>query len=96
MSDDRFLGRLRGDARQLQYELDPIASTRMAARIRSRLTEPTVSQFIAAWFRPLAAFLSALALIAGIGIALLDQNQPLAISDPIQYTVAGETYSVGE
>lgn len=96
MSDDRFLGRLRGDARQLQYELDPIASTRMAARIRSRLTEPTVSQFIAAWFRPLAASLSALALIAGIGIALLDQNQPLAIGDPIQYTVAGETYSVGE
>jgi hypothetical protein len=96
MSDDRFLDRLRDDARSLRHEIDPIASTRLAARIRSRLTEPTVSQFIAAWFRPLAASLSALALVAGIGIALLERDQPVAIGDPIQYTVAGETYSVGE
>ena len=96
MSDDRFLDRLRDDARSLRYEIDPIASTRLAARIRSRLTEPTVSQFIAAWFRPLAASLSALALVAAIGIALLEREQPVAIGDPIQYTVAGETYSVGE
>jgi len=96
MSDDRFLDRLRDDATSLRHEIDPITSTRLAARIRSRLTEPTVSQFIAAWFRPLAASLSALALVAGIGIALLERDQPLAIGDPIQYTVAGETYSVGE
>jgi hypothetical protein len=96
MSDDRFLDRLRDDARSLRHEIDPITSTRLAARIRARLTEPTVSQFIAAWFRPLAASLSALALVAGIGIALLERDQPLAIGDPPQYTVAGETYSVGE
>jgi hypothetical protein len=96
MSDDRFLDRLRDDARSLRHEIDPITSTRLAARIRSRLTEPTVAQFIAAWFRPLAASLSALALVAGIGIALLERDQPVAIGDPIQYTVAGETYSVGE
>jgi len=48
MSDDRFLDRLRGDARSLRHEIDPVASTRLAARIRSRLTEPTVSEFIAA------------------------------------------------
>jgi len=96
MSDDRFLDRLRADARSLRYEAGPVAATRLAARIRSRLTEPTISEFIAAWFRPLAASLSALALIAGIGIALLDRDQPLAIGDPVQYTVAGDTYSVGE
>lgn len=96
MSEDRFLDRLRDDARSLRYEIDPVTSTRLAARIRSRLTEPTVSEFIAAWFRPLAASLSALALVAGIGIALLDRNQPVAIGDPLQYTIAGETYSVGE
>jgi hypothetical protein len=96
MSDDRFLDRLRADARSLRYEVDPVTSTRLAARIRSRLTEPTISEFIAAWFRPLAASLSALALIAGIGIALLNRDQPVAIGDPIQYTVAGDTYNVGE
>ena len=96
MSDDRFLDRLRADARSLRYEAGPVAATRLAARIRSRLTEPTISEYIAAWFRPLAASLSALALIAGIGIALLERDQPLAIGDPVQYTVAGDTYSVGE
>jgi hypothetical protein len=96
MSDDRFLDRLRADARSLRYEADPVTATRLAARIRSRLTEPTISEFIAAWFRPLAASLSALALIAGIGIALLNRDQPVAIGDPIQYTVAGDTYNVGE
>lgn len=96
MSEDRFPDRVREDARQLRYELDPVATTRVAARIRSRLSDPTVAHWIAGWFRPLAAALSALALIAGIGIALLDRNQNESIGDPIQYTVAGDTYSVGE
>lgn len=96
MSEDRFLDRVREDARHLRYELDPVATARVAARIRSRLGEPSVAQWIAGWFRPLAAALSALALVAGIGIALLDRNQNVSIGDPIQYTVAGDTYSVGE
>ena len=96
MSEDKFLDHVRADARQLRYEIDSVATTRMTAGIRSRLSDPTVSQWIAGWFRPLAAALSALALIAGIGVALLDRNQNLSIGDPIQYTVAGDTYSVGE
>ena len=96
MSEDRFLDRVRDDARQLRYEMDPVATTRVSARIRSRLNDPTVAQWIAGWFRPLAAALSALALIAGIGITLLERNQNVSIGDPIQYTVAGDTYSVGE
>jgi hypothetical protein len=96
MSEDKFLDRVREDARQLRYEIDAVATTRVAARIRSRLSDPTVAQWIAGWFRPLAAALSALALIAGIGITLLERNQTVSIGDPIQYEVAGDTYSVGE
>ncbi len=96
MSDDSFVERFREDARQLRYEIDGIASARLAARIRSRLTEPTVAQFIAGWFRPLAASLTALALIAGIGITLLERDQKVSIGDPIEYSVAGDVYSVGE
>ena len=96
MSEDRFLDRVREDGRQLRYEMDSAAMSRVAARIRSRLNDPTVAQWIAGWLRPLAATLSALALIAGIGITLLERNQTVSIGDPIQYTVAGDTYSVGE
>ena len=96
MSDDRFFERLREDARQLRYEIDPVASTRLAARIRSRLTEPSIAQFIAGWFRPLAASLTALALVAGIGMTLLERNQNVSIGDPLEYSVGGDVYSVGE
>lgn len=96
MSEDRFLDRVREEARRLRYEIDPVAAARLASRIRSRLTEPTVAQFIAAWFRPLAASLSVVALLAVIGMAMLDGNERVSMGDPIQYTVAGETYSVGD
>ena len=96
MSEDKFLDRIRDDARQLRYEIDPVAMTRVSARIRSRLGDPTVAHWIAGWFRPLAAALSALALITGIGVTLLDRDQNVSFGDSIQYTVAGDTYIVGE
>lgn len=96
MSEDRFLDQVRRDARELQFELGPAASARVAARIRGRLAEPTITHFLAAWFRPVAASLTALALIAGIAITVLDQNQSLSFGSGIEYSIGGDVLSVGE
>ena len=96
MSEDRFLDRLRRDASELQFELDPVASARVRARIRGRLTEPTIAAVLAAWFRPVAASLTALALIAGIAITVLEQNQNLSFASGIEYSIGGDVLSVGE
>jgi len=96
MSEDRFLDQLRREARELQFELDPIASSRVQARIRGRLTEPTIAHFLAAWFRPVAASLTALALVAGIAIAVLEQNQNISFGSGIEYSIGGDVLSVGE
>ena len=95
MSEDRFLDRVRQDARQLRYEAGDVACARLSARIRARLAEPTVSQFLAAWFRPLAASLSALALAATIGITLVARSDATAFSgDPVEVSVGGDVFSV--
>ncbi len=96
MNEDRFLDRLRGDAAALRHEIDDVASGRVRARIRVRLDEqPGVAQIIVGWLRPLTASLTALALAAGIGMAILDFNQ-LSLSDLPQYAIGGEVSSVGE
>lgn len=97
MNEDRFLDRVRSDARQLRYEIDAVAVNRLSARIRSRLARPaSVAQFLAAWFRPLAASLTALAIAAGIGATILERNQTISLGDPIEYSVGGDIYSVAE
>ncbi len=96
MSEDRFLDQLRADARALRYEIDPAGASRLRARIRARLDEPTVAQFLAAWFRPLAASLSALALIAGIAITVLERNQNISLADNIEISIGGDVFSVGD
>jgi hypothetical protein len=95
MSEDRFFERVRGDARSLRYEAGDVASARLAARIRARIEQPTVWQFLAAWFRPLAASLSALAIVATI--ALFRNNEALSLSgDAVEISVAGDVYSVAD
>ena len=97
MSDDRFLERLRGDARQLRYEIGDVAASRIAARVRDRVAQPTIAEFIAAWFRPLAASLTAIALAATIGLTLVERNQAVSWSgDPVEVTVGGDVFSVAE
>ena len=98
MNEDRFLDRLRGDARPLRYEADDIAVTRIAARVRARLAQPTIAGFIAAWFRPLAASLTAIALAATIGLTLVERNQAVSLSggDSVEVTVGGDVFSVAE
>lgn len=97
MSEDRFLDRLRNDARQIRYEPDDFVTTRVAARIRAQLDQPRVAQCLAAWFRPLAASLTALALAATIGLTLFDRSETLSLSgDSVEISMAGDVYSVAE
>jgi hypothetical protein len=94
MSDDRFLERLRSDAAPLRYEPDSIAMTRLRARIMSRLIEPTPAQFIARWFRPLAASLSAIALAGILGMTLYERDATAVANDAPRVTMGGDVFSV--
>lgn len=98
MSDDRFLERLRDDAAQLHYvPEDQAIWTRLVARVRERIDQPTVPDLIASWVRPLAASLAVLTMAALIGMAAFDQDESLTVaSEPIEISMAGESYSVGE
>ena len=97
MNEERFLERLRGDARQLRYEVDDVAASRVAARVRARVMQPTIAEFIAAWFRPLAASLTALALAISIGLTIVERNQSVSLSgDSVEVAVGGDVYSVVE
>jgi hypothetical protein len=100
MNDDNFLERLRGDARQLRYEPGDVSFVRLQARVRERIASaPTVAQFLASWFRPLAASLAALSLVAALSTAYYAEthDQPtidsLAASS-VEISVDGATYSV--
>jgi hypothetical protein len=96
MSEDRFLDDVRRDATGLRFELDSVAAARLRARVRARLTEPTVTHFLAAWIRPVAASLTALAIMAGIAITVLDSDQNLSFGGGIEYSMGGDVFSVGE
>jgi len=101
MTDEEFFQRLRGDAAPLRYEPDPFTLARIRARIRERVQRPlqrlTVSELLAAWFRPLAVTLSAIGLAAAIGIAAIDTNDNgTTLGDSgVEIVMAGDTYSVG-
>ena len=95
MSDDRFFERLQHDASALRYEPDEVTLTRIRARIRERIARPTVAELLAAWFRPLAAALTAVAIAASVMLAVTD-TPDLAADPQLEVTVAGGTYVVGE
>ena len=97
MSEDRFFERLRADANSLRHEPDEQTLLRIRARIRQRIeSPPTVAALLAAWFRPLAATLAAVAIAAAIGAAALstgDETASLGDSS-VEITMAGDTYRV--
>ena len=100
MNDDNFLERLRDDARQLRYEPDDLAWVRLQARVRERIAAaPTAAQFLASWFRPLAASLAALSLVAALSTAYYVQARDQVTIDSLaassaEVSVDGATYSV--
>lgn len=85
--DDKFFERLRGDAAPLRYQADDVKLARIRARIHERLVRPGVADVLAAWFRPLAAGLAALALAAAISMATVG-------ADDVAMELAGDTYVV--
>jgi len=102
MNDDRFLERLRDDARQLRYDASDVMLTRLTARVRARIAAPpSVESFLARWFRPLAASLAALALAAILGVQWYEGRQQQTATleaamsaDPIEISVDGNTYTL--
>ena len=100
MSDDNFLERLRGDARQLRYEPETFAFVRLQARVRERISQPpTAAQFLASWFRPLAASLAALSIVVALSTAYyVDTRDQVTLdsmaSNSAEITVDGATFSV--
>jgi hypothetical protein len=86
MSDDRFFERLRQDAQPLRYEASDAAVTRIAARVRARVAAtppPSISQWLANWFRPLSVSLAGLALATSLGLAWYDAQEPVSIETTI-------------
>ena len=103
MSDDRFFDRLRHEARQLRYEpADAALWTRLAARIREGIVlQPSVSQLLAGWFRPVAASLTALALASALSLALFEHTRDTGstetmTSSSVDISVGGDTFSVAD
>lgn len=99
MSDDRFFDKLRQDARPLRFDADGAMHTRIAARIRGRIAQPTIAQFLASWFRPVAVSLSALALAATLGIAWWSDTrstETTSLDQTVEIQMAGGSYSVGD
>jgi hypothetical protein len=106
MSDDNFFERLRSDAAPLRYEPDPIAVTRLQARVRERIAaQASVAHLLASWFRPIATSIAALALAAAISTSWYQESHDTAASvatvdsiasaTPVDVTVGGDTFSVG-
>lgn len=93
---DDFLARLRADARPLRYQPDPVALSRIRARIMATLERPTVAQMLAAWFRPVLATVAAIAAVAVFALANVDSNDETAFGEEsVEIVMAGDSYSVG-
>ena len=96
MSEDRFFERLRGDAAALRHQPDPFTLARIRASIQERIARPTVAQILAAWFRPLAATLTAIAVAAAIGMTAIDTSDDTFGEESVEIVMAGDSYSVGD
>ena len=104
MIDDTFLEQLRHDARQLQYEPDDVMATRIAARVRARVSEEAgggISLTLARWFRPVVVSLAALSLVAVLGVGWLElRPEPapgldtVSSSQTVDVSVGGDVFSV--
>ena len=104
MSDDKFFERLRDDAQRLRYEPDGVMLSRLTARVRERVTAaPTAAQFLARWFRPVAASLAVLAFAATLGVQYYESShqQPPTLeaamsADPVEISVDGDVYTLNQ
>jgi hypothetical protein len=96
MSENDFFERLRKDARPLRYEPDPVALSRIRARIRATIERPSVAQILAAWFRPVLAAVAAIAAVAVLTLTRLDTTDEVSFGEQtVEITMGGDSYSVG-
>jgi len=96
MSD--LFERIRADAAPLRYDADAMTLSRIAARVREGIAQPTVAQLLAMWLRPLAASLAAVALAAVIALSQSNRSSDdtqLAAASSYEISMAGSDYSVG-
>jgi len=93
--DDDFLARLRADAAPLRYRVDDVALGRIRARIQERIASPTVASLLASWLRPLAAAVTAVAIVAALTLTVVNDDTSAFGDDNIEIVVAGDTYVVG-
>jgi hypothetical protein len=103
MNEDRWIERMREDAARLRFQPDDVMTSRLAARVRERIAArpATVSGVLLGWFRPLAASLAALSLVAMLGITWLARSsepavEELAANSSIEISLDGDVYSVGD
>jgi hypothetical protein len=103
MTDDKFLERLRDHAAQLRYTpQDGFVWTRLASRIRARVqNDTTVAGMLARWLRPITASFVMLALVASLSVTWVERRESsngneLVASNPVEITVDGDTYSLGQ
>lgn len=96
--DDKFFERLQADAAGLRYQPDDATLARIRARIHERIAPPRpgVLELLAAWFRPLAATVTAVVIAAVIGVTAIDRSDAVADVETVEISMAGGTYSVGE
>ena len=106
MTEDRFLERLREEAETLRFEPDGVMVSRIAARVRERVTaeaQAGISQILSRWFRPVVTTLAALAVAAVLGIGWLEEPRdpsPASTLDTmtgtqtVDISVGGDTFSV--
>ena len=82
MTDDKFFERLSDDAQELRYEpADPATWTRFAARVRDRVrVRTTAAQSLARFFRPVAAALATLSVVAALSVQWIERaHEPATV-----------------
>lgn len=95
--DDKFFERLRGEAAPLRYQVDGATLARIRTRIHERLSKPSVAEVLAAWFRPLAAALTAVAIAGAISLAAIGEDDASAFEQQdVAIELAGDTYVVDD
>jgi hypothetical protein len=106
MNEEEFFERLRNDAQKLRFTPDDVMTTRLGARIRARVAaQPTVSQFLAAWLRPVMASVAALAFTAVMGLTWIERSdnssnnatmETMGTTSSFEVASGGATFGVAE
>jgi hypothetical protein len=103
MTEERFFERLREEARGLRYEPDDFVLARLNARVRERLiAPPSIAELLTAWFRPIAASLTAIALAATLGVTLIESAagesattiEAISASNTVEIAAGDDVYSL--